>query len=297
MATAKWGLIVRELHYRKRAPLSDCRRSALLRDHRPGRIASPARRSTPPPTPRADARCRSPPRGRKAQADSPAAGLVRSMAGRLLGPWHEHSARWRRSAEVPTFASASRRNVKTPMNRTCNGLLQWCIGLCTTIGLALGSASAADAPMTLSFDWRATGTVTRWVQGSDQESTTSRETRGIGTITIVRDPSPDVRFALDFTSPAGGGSGVIPAAADQTVDPNFSFPSPLPPGLPPADSRALRGRFRRSGQERVPPSFQIIYTATFICRGRPESCGNVKRWDVEFIGNARSPSVTPRVPR
>jgi hypothetical protein len=175
-------------------------------------------------------------------------------------------------------------------------LLQWCIVMGTFLAVTLGTAGAADPPVTLSFDWRVTGTVTRWVQGSDRETTTRRQMSGLGTITVVRDASPDVRFAFDFVSPEGAGSGVIPRAAEQTVDPNFSFPNPLAGDLPRAESRSLRGAFRRSGEGRVPPAFQIVYSETFVCRSTPEACRHVKRWDVVFIGSARRAAGAPPAP-
>jgi hypothetical protein len=155
------------------------------------------------------------------------------------------------------------------------------------IFLAVAATAAADPPVGRSFDWRVTATVTRTPQGSDQDATTVHQASGSGTITVVRDASPDVRFAFQFTSPAGNGSGVIPSAAEDRVDPNFSFPNPLPAGLPAADRRLLRSEFRRGGTGRVPPSFDIVYSEIFICRLAPEQCGNVKRWELTFVGSAR----------
>jgi hypothetical protein len=178
--------------------------------------------------------------------------------------------------------------MKTP----CNVLRLSCLGV-AILAVTVGSATAADAPTTFQFDWRVTGTVTRWSSGSERESTTHRRLEGVGTLTLVRDPSPDVRFAFDFTGPDGGGSGVIPRAAEQVVDTNFAFPNPLPPDLPPAEARSVRGRFRRSGEGRVPRGFDIIYAETFVCRGTAETCGDVKRWEIVFVGSAR---LDPRTP-
>jgi hypothetical protein len=177
------------------------------------------------------------------------------------------------------------------MKRTCKVLRHLCISVSIIVGLSLPTADGADAPRVLRFEWRATSTVTRWIQGSDQESTTRRQLSGTGTITIVRDPSPDVRFAFDFAGPDGRGSGVVPRSAEDIVDPNFSFPSPLPPGLPPADALTFRGGFRRTGQERVPSTFTIDYSEIFVCRTTADRCGDIKRWNVTFTGHAGMPGA------
>jgi hypothetical protein len=129
---------------------------------------------------------------------------------------------------------------------------------------------------------------------ADSDSTTHYETSDTSVLMVVRDPTPDVRFALEFNGPAGHGSGAVPRVADQSVDPNFAYPSPLPPGLPPAQTGAVRGSFRRLVEGVIPPAFQIVYVETFTCHTEPSSCGGVSSWEVIFVGNARSVGASPR---
>ena len=154
--------------------------------------------------------------------------------------------------------------------------------------LLVAASQPARAQDAYTFDWRVIGTVQRSTKGSDRQSTTRHQLNGTGTLTLVRDPTPDARFAFHFEGPEGSGSGLVPRAAEQARDPNFSFPSPLPPGLPPPDARAVRGSFRRLIDGPIPPAFTIVHVETFVCRRPLPACGNVSSWEVMFIGNARS---------
>jgi hypothetical protein len=180
-----------------------------------------------------------------------------------------------------------------PMRVPCKFLLRWCIGICAVMSVLLGSAVTVEAQDTFIFQWRVIGRVTRSTEGSDQASTTNHQMNGTGTLTLVRDPSPDVRFGLDFAGPDGAGSGLVPRVAEEALDPNFAFPNPLPPGLPPAELRSVRGSFRRLVDGVIPPAFEIVYSETFVCRASPEACGNVSSWEVLFIGNARRSTQGP----
>jgi len=153
--------------------------------------------------------------------------------------------------------------------------------------LVLVAAAAAEAQDVFTFDWRAMGLVKRSAQGTDSDSTTNVQRSGTGTLTLVRDPSPDVRFALDFTGPDGRGSGFVPRVSEQALDPNFSYPSPLPPGLPPAQTSAIRGSFHRLADGTIPAAFNIVYVEAFVCQTTLDACGGVSSWEVVFIGHAQ----------
>lgn len=174
------------------------------------------------------------------------------------------------------------------MGILCRRLRSWTIALGLAVSLPWALPASAQAQDAYTFDWRVIGSVRRSTEGSDQHTTTRHQLNGTSTLTLVRDPSPDVRFAFDFVGPEGGGSGLVPRAAEQVLDPNFAFPSPLPPGLPPAEGRSVRGSFRRLVDGPIPPAFEIVYVETFVCRTSLPACGNVSSWDVMFIGNARS---------
>lgn len=180
------------------------------------------------------------------------------------------------------------------MGILCRSLRPWTTALCAAVWLPCVLAAPAAAQDAYTFDWRVIGSVRRSAEGSDQDTTTRHQLNGTSTLTLVRDPSPDVRFAFDFVGPEGGGSGLIPRVAEQALDPNFAFPSPLPPGLPPAEGPSVRGTFRRLVDGPIPSAFEIVYVETFVCRTALSACGNVSSWDVMFIGNARSvPPPTP----
>jgi hypothetical protein len=160
--------------------------------------------------------------------------------------------------------------------------------------LALVNAAPARAQDSFTFEWRVIATVHRAAEGADRHTTTRHQHNGTATLTLVRDPSPDVRFAFDFVGPDGRGSGLVPRAAEKEIDPNFAFPSPLPPGLPPPDRRFMRGGLRRLVDGPIPRAFEIAYVETFTCRKALSACGNVSSWTVVFIGVARA---TPRPTR
>ena len=174
------------------------------------------------------------------------------------------------------------------MRRLRKALLRGCIAVSGVMSFSLGIAAPTEAQDTFTLEWRVIGMVRRSTEGSDQTSTTRHQRSGTSTMTLVRDPSPDIRFALDFTGPDGVGSGLVPRAAEHVLDPNFAFPSPLPPGLPHAETRSMRGSFHRLGDGPIPPAFEIVYIETFVCRAALAACGNVSSWEVMFIGNARS---------
>ena len=174
------------------------------------------------------------------------------------------------------------------MSGICKLLPQSCIALCLGLVLLSFAATPGEAQDTFTFDWRVIGTVNRATPGSDRHSTTRHQRTGQSTLTLLRDPTPDVRFAIDFTGPDGAGSGLVPRAAEQALDPNFAYPSPLPPGLPAPQSRAVRGSFRRLVEGPIPPAFEIVFVETFVCHGDLAMCGGVSSWEVRFIGNARS---------
>ena len=177
--------------------------------------------------------------------------------------------------------------------RLCKRLRQCCIGIATLASLVSAARTPAEAQQTFTFDWRVIGTVSRSTEGSDQLSTTQSQLNGTGTLTMVKDPTPDVRFAFDFAGPDGSGSGLVPRVAEQALDPNFAFPNPLPPGLPPAEGASIQGTFRRLADGPIPPAFAIVYSETFICRMSLAACGNVSRWELLFIGTARSQTSSP----
>jgi len=174
------------------------------------------------------------------------------------------------------------------MGILCRRLRSWTIALGLAVSLPWALPAPAQAQEAYTFDWRVIGSVRHSTEGSDQHTTTRHQLNGTSTLTLVRDPSPDVRFAFDFVGPDGNGSGLVLRAAEQVLDPNFAFPSPMPPGLPPADGRSVRGTFRRLVDGPIPPAFEIVYVETFVCRTSLLVCGNVSSWDVMFIGNARS---------
>lgn len=168
-------------------------------------------------------------------------------------------------------------------------LLKSCIVVCTAAVVELFMMAPARAQDTYTFDWRAIGIVRRATEGADRHSTTTHQRTGTSTLTLIRDPTPDVRFALDFSGPDGAGSGFVPRRLEETVDPNFTYPSPLPPGLPPAvQARGVRGTFRRLVDGPLPPTFEIIFVEEFVCRRALVACGGVSSWEVKFIGTARS---------
>ena len=165
------------------------------------------------------------------------------------------------------------------------------------IAVVLAAVVPVHAQATYQFEWRAIGTVTHWTGGGDSDSTNVDTRSGSATLTLVSDPSPDARFAFDFSGAEGRGNGLVPRAAATTIDPNFSFPSPFTTLLPPAEVRSQAGSFRGSTNDAFPPAFAIVYSEAFVCRSTPEACGNVKRWDVRFIGNARrlsTPAPNPQ---
>jgi len=171
------------------------------------------------------------------------------------------------------------------------------VGVAVVVALVvvLAAVVPVHAQATYQFEWRAIGSVTHWVGGRDSEATSVDTRSGSATLTLVRDPSPDVRFAFEFSGAEGRGDGFVPRAADAVLDPNITFPSPFTIPLPPANVRTQAGSFRASTPNALPPAFAIVYSEAFVCRSTPEACGNVKRWDVRFIGNARrvSPSAPP----
>ena len=179
------------------------------------------------------------------------------------------------------------------MTFSCGLLRRCCIAASGVVWLILSPPLRADAQEMFVFDWRVIGTVTRATEGSDQTTTTRHQRSGRSELALLKDPSSDVRFALDFKGPDGGGSGLVPRAAEDLLDPNFAFPNPLPPGLPPPDSRLLRGNFRRLADGVIPPAFEIVLSQTFVCRGSLATCGNVISWEVLFLGNARRSTAGP----
>jgi len=158
-------------------------------------------------------------------------------------------------------------------------------------GFATARAAAQDA---FSFDWRATAVVNRSTDGGAPDRATHYQRSGTSALTIVRDPTRDVRFAFDFSGPDGSGSGLVPRSAEQVVDPNFAYPSPLPPDLPAAQTRATHGSFQRLADGAIPAAFQIVYIEQFVCRTRLVDCGGVSSWEVVFVGHARSTVPSPR---
>ena len=158
--------------------------------------------------------------------------------------------------------------------------------------VVLAAVVPVHAQATYQFEWRAIGTVTHWTGGRDSESTSVDTRSGSATLTLLSDPSPDVRFSFEFSGAEGRGNGLVPRAADAALDPNVSFPSPFATPLPPADARSQAGSFRASTRDAAPPAFEIVYSEAFVCRSTPEACGNVKRWDVRFVGNARRLSTS-----
>jgi hypothetical protein len=182
------------------------------------------------------------------------------------------------------------------MKARCTILPRSCTVVAVALGLWLGLPAGGAAQQVYQFDWRVVGTVTYWTEGSDQDSTTRRDASGAASLTLVRDPSSDVRFAFDFVGPDGNGSGLVPRAIEPALDPNFAFPNPLPPGLPRADRRSFRGSLAASGAGGggLPPAFQIVYSEAFVCHSSAAACGNVRQWEVLFIGNARLAPGAPR---
>ena len=172
--------------------------------------------------------------------------------------------------------------------------LKSCIVVCTAAVVDLFMVTPARAQDPYTFDWRAVGIVRRATEGADRHSTTTYQRTGTSTLTLVRDPAPDIRFALDFSGPDGAGSGFVPRRLEETVDPNFTYPSPLPPGLPAAQARRVRGTFRRLVDGPLPPTFQIVLIEEFVCRRALVACGGVSSWEVTFIGTARSVSRPTR---
>ena len=85
--------------------------------------------------------------------------------------------------------------------------------------LLVAASQPARAQDAYTFDWRVIGTVQRSTEGSDRQSTTRHQLNGTGTLTLVRDPTPDARFAFHFEGPEGSGSGLVPRAAEQALDP------------------------------------------------------------------------------
>ena len=144
------------------------------------------------------------------------------------------------------------------------------------VTLCLAAPLGAEPLYTV--EWRS---YARAVRSSGAEpATEAGERRGHGTATLEALPSGGFRLA--FRGDDGAGSGLIGPGGPQ----DFTFPTAVAVGAPPAPAHLISGTFEPYGDPRQPDAFRVHFIEGFICHAAPEACGGVLSWERQFTATA-----------
>lgn len=146
------------------------------------------------------------------------------------------------------------------------------------VALTLALASPVHADPLYAVEWRSFARAVR-SNGGDV-ATEAAEQRGRGTATLV--PLPSGMLRLEFRGEDGAGSGLIGPGGPR----DFTFPTAVAVGVPPAPAHLISGTFEPHGDPRQPDTFRVYYIEGFICHEAPERCSQVIAWERQFTANA-----------
>ena len=144
--------------------------------------------------------------------------------------------------------------------------------------LALGLASDVHGEPLYAVEWRSFSRAVR-AKGGDV-ATEAGEQRGRGTATLVLLPSGMLR--LEFRGEDGNGSGLIGPGGPR----DFTFPTAVAVGVPPAPAHLISGTFEPHGDPAEPDAFRVHYIEGFICHATPDRCSQVIAWERQFSATA-----------
>jgi hypothetical protein len=144
--------------------------------------------------------------------------------------------------------------------------------------LTLALATPVHGEPLYAVEWRSFSRAVR-ANGGDVATETG-EKRGRGTATLV--PLPSGMLRLEFRGQEGSGAGLIGPGGPR----EFTFPTAVTVGVPPAPAHLISGTFEPLGDPAQPDAFRVHYIEGFICHAAPDRCSHVLAWERQFTATA-----------